>query len=177
MRIPPELELVVPLDKTHDRSLFDCGSAPLNRYLQQQARQDMLRNISVTFVVPDQHQIVRGFYTLCASAIEADELPADVARRLPRYGLLPVTLLGRLAVDKPYHAKGVGQFLLLDALRRSLEHSKSIGAMAIVVHAKDRQAAQFYQQFGFEPFKENPLNTPQNALFLAMQHIASLFSS
>jgi len=56
-------DAVVQLDKTHDRTRFDCGSEPLNRYLQQQARQEMQRHVSVTFVLPDSEQAIRGFYT------------------------------------------------------------------------------------------------------------------
>ena len=112
-----------------------------------------------------------GFYTLSASIIPVDELPPDLMKRLPRYGQLPVTLLGRLAVDRSVGGQGVGEFLLVDALRRSLEAAQQIAAMAVIVDAKDARAESFYRHFDFLPFQQTPLR-----LFLPMGQIARLFS-
>jgi len=167
---------VVPLDKTHNRSRFDCGIEALNRYLQQQARQEMQRHVSVTFVLPDSEQAIRGFYTLSSSSMALEALPDVLAKKLPRYNRLPVTLLGRLAVDKTAQSKGIGQFLLLDALKRSVDNARVIGAMAVIVDAKDQQAEQFYQHFGFLPFQKTPLQNLHSSLLLPMQQVAALFS-
>ena len=69
--------------------------------------------------------------------------------RLPRYPLIPATLLGRLAVDHRYQGQGIGEFLLVDALRRTLLQSAQIAAAAVVVEAIDPRSARFYQHFGF----------------------------
>ena len=90
-----------------------------------------------------------GYYTLSAAVLNADELPPDLAKKLPRYGQLPVTLLGRLAGDQRLRARGMGEFMLLDALHRSLEAAAGIAAMAVVVDAKDESAASFYRHFSF----------------------------
>ena len=79
-------------------------------------------------------------------------IPVGVAKRLPRYPLLPATLLGRLAVDRHHHGQGIGEFLLLDALHRACEHAVDIAAAAVIVDAIDPAAARFYQRFGFMPF-------------------------
>ncbi len=92
-------------------------------------------------------------------------------KRLPRYGRLPVTLLGRLAVERSVGGHGVGEFLLVDALRRSLEAAQQIAAMAVIVDAKDERAESFYRHFDFQPFLQTPLR-----LFLPMGQIAKLFS-
>ena len=99
------------------------------------------------------------------------ELPPKMMKKLPRYGQLPVTLLGRLAVDVSVKGQGIGEFLLIDALRRSLEGAQHIGAMAVVVDAKDPQAERFYQHFNFLPYQLTPLR-----LFLPMGQIAQLFA-
>jgi GNAT superfamily N-acetyltransferase len=172
--LPVDLALtsIVPLEKEHDRSVFDCGNENLNRYLKQQARQDAEKHVAAPFVLLDSSgPIVRGFYTLSASIIPVEELPPDMMKKLPRYGQLPVTLLGRLAVDKTAKGQGVGESLLVDALRRSLEGAQHIGAMAVVVDAKDQQAEAFYKHFDFLPFQVSPLR-----LFLPMRQIAQLFS-
>src|SRR5712672_467752 len=95
---------------------------------------------------------VLGYYTLSSFGIDAGVLPPDVAKKLPRYPLIPATLLGRLAVDEKHHGEGTGEFLLMDALHRSLEQSVQIAAAAVVVEAIDERAARFYQHFGFIPF-------------------------
>jgi GNAT superfamily N-acetyltransferase len=162
---------IVLLGKGHDRSRFACGSEPLDRYLQRQARQDAEKRVAAPFVLvePPSNQ-VRGYYTLSASIITADALPAELAKRLPRYTQLPVTLLGRLAVDQSLRGMGLGEFLLMDALHRSLEAAAEIAAMAVIVDAKDKEAEAFYERFGFIPLQQQPAR-----LFLPMKTVAGLF--
>jgi predicted N-acetyltransferase YhbS len=88
--------------------------------------------------------------------ITADELPDKLAKRLPRYPQLPVILLGGLAVDLSCKGRGLGEFLLMDALRRSAESAADITAMAVVVDAKDAAAASFYEHFGFTQLQQRP---------------------
>ena len=171
MPVSLTLGAIAPLQKAHERSSFDCGNEALNRYLQQQARQDMERHVAATFVLLEDGHIVRGFYSLSASLIPVEELPAALATKLPRYGHLPVTLLGRLAVDRTIGGQGAGQFLLVDALRRSLEGARHVGAMAVIVDAKDGQAEAFYRHFDFLPLQQTPLR-----LFLPMGQVERLFA-
>ena len=165
-------EHVSPLEKAHDRKSFDCGNDDLNRYLREQARQDAEKRVAAPFVLTQSGSSkVLGFYTLSSSIIPVDELPPDLMKRLPRYAQLPVTLLGRLAVDRSVGGQGVGEFLLVDALRRSLEAAQQIAAMAVIVDAKDARAESFYRHFDFQPFQQTPLR-----LFLPMGQIANLFA-
>lgn len=162
---------IEPLGKNHDRDGFSCGSAALDRHLQQQARQDAEKRVAAAFVLtkpPDAR--VLGYYTLSASIVDASDLPNTLAKKLPRYPQLPVTLLGRLAVDQSMKGRGVGQFLLMDALRRGLEAAAGIAAMAVLVDAKDDAAEAFYRHFSFLPLQQHP-----RRLFLPMKYIAGLF--
>ena len=95
------------------------------------------------------------------------DLPDELARKLPRYPQLPVTLLDRLAVDQSTKGQGLGEHLLLDALHRSLAHADQIAAMAVVVDAKDASAATFYRHFGFLTLQAQP-----SRLFLRMRLVA-----
>jgi predicted GNAT family N-acyltransferase len=162
---------VEALGKSHDRSAFTCGSDALDRYLQQQARQDADKRVAASFVLvePPSAQ-VQGYYTLSASVIHVEELPDTLARKLPRYPQLPVTLLGRLAVAAGLNGLGMGQFLLMDALWQSLGAATQIGAMAILVDAKDEVTAAFYARFGFIALQRQP-----GRLFLPMKTVAQLF--
>lgn len=165
-------EHISPLTKTHERKSFDCGHEDLNRYLREQARQDAEKRVAAPFVLtqPNDPKVI-GFYTLSSSIIPVEELPPELMKRLPRYGQLPVTLLGRLAVDRSAGGQGVGEFLLVDALRRSLEAAQQIAAMAVIVDAKNERAESFYRHFDFQPFQQTPLR-----LFLPMTQIAKLFA-
>ena len=113
---------------------------------------------------------VLGFYTLSSSTIALDELPVKLARKLARYPQLPATPLGCLPVDQPAHWMGYGALVLLDALKRGLEAANEIGAMAVIVDAKDDSAVACYAQYGFDPLLEN-----QRRMILRMGDAAQLF--
>ena len=160
------------LRENHDRTDFLCGNASLDRYLKEQAGQDLRRACATPFVLAPErgHTPILGYYTLSSYGIDVGQLPADLAKKLPRYPLIPATLLGRLAVDQRYQGRGIGEFLLVNALRRALVQSAEIAAAAVVVDAIDAGAAKFYQHFGFVTFP-----SIAGRLFLPMKAIASLF--
>ena len=162
---------VEALERRHDRGGFTCGAEALDRYLHQQARQDADKRVAAPFVlVQSPSSRVLGYYTLSASVIRADDLPEELSRKLPRYPQLPVTLLGRLAIDTTLKGQRMGQFLLMDALWRSLDAAAQIAAMAVVVDAKDKAAEAFYAHFGCTPLQQRPAR-----MFLPMKTVASLF--
>jgi GNAT superfamily N-acetyltransferase len=160
------------LHDAHNREDFSCGNASLDRYLKEQAGQDLRRACATPFVLVSTRggPAILGYYTLSSYGIDVGELPPDVAKKLPRYALVPATLLGRLAVDRRYQGRGVGEFLLLDASFRALTPSAEIAAAAVVVDAIDAGAAKFYQRFGFVAFP-----SIAGRLFLPMKTVASLF--
>ncbi|MFZ4076637.1 MAG: GNAT family N-acetyltransferase [Legionellaceae bacterium] len=144
---------IEPLDKKHTKNLFSCGAEALDQYLKIQASQDNKKNVAITYVLTEQDAAhVLGFYTISSIGIFSGELPVELAKRLPRYPVLPGILLGRLAVDKKMKGNKLGAFLLMDALKRSLTVSHQIGIVAVIVHAKDAIAVNFYKHFGFIPF-------------------------
>ena len=166
------LYFVEPLGRHHDRAGFSCGNETLDRYLKEIARQDARRLVAAPFVLIDETapKTILGYTTLSSFSVSLADLPEEVARKLPAYPNVPVTLLGRLAVDHRYQGRGLGTFLLMDALRRAWVESSQIAAVAVVVDAIDKQAVRFYKRFDFIPFPERP-----NRLFLPMKTIAALF--
>ena len=162
---------VTLLDSSHDRTAFDCGVAFLNSYLQQYARQDMQRGIATPYVlVPSTNaREIAGFYTLTATAVKLTDLPEQTAKKLPRYPLVPATLLGRLAVSLNYRGKGLGERLLIDALERSLDASRVVGSAAVIVDAKNASGVRFYERYGFTLLPDQELR-----LFIAMKTIEML---
>lgn len=132
----------------HDRSRFVSGSAALDRYLREQASQDIRRRIATCFVAVDVAAGgIAGFYTLAAASMQIDALAPEITRKLPRYPLVPVALLGRLAVAQGYQGKGLGAALVADALKRCAR--AELGVFALLVDAKDESAQRFYEHFGF----------------------------
>lgn len=156
------------LGPQHDRSGFDSGVEPLDRYFRMQAGQDARKNMAAPFVLVLPDGTVAGYYTLSSTALKLDELPAQVMRKLPHYPLVPATLLGRLAVDRRQQGKGYGRFLLADALFRAVR--SEIAAFAVIVDAKDENARHFYERESFLPFPDQPMK-----LFRPMADIAVLF--
>jgi GNAT superfamily N-acetyltransferase len=159
------------LDKHHDRSAFGCGSEQLDRYLHSTATQDRKRNIAIPYVVFDkERQKIIGYYTLSMSGINLESLPQEVAKKLPRYPVVGVTLLGRLAVGSDYKGCGWGKLLLMDALYRSLSVSQAAGSFAVVVDAIDDEAVSFYERFDFQLFPDQ-----SRKLFRTMANIDQVF--
>jgi GNAT superfamily N-acetyltransferase len=146
---------VALLEGELDRSAFTSGTPPLDRYLREQATQDMRRRVAACFVAMDEEKIA-GFYTLASASVLLNELPASATKKLPRYPTVPAVRMGRLAVDQAYKGQGLGGALLADALDRSLR--SEIAAYALLVDAKDAQAAAFYAHHGFVALPDSPLS-------------------
>lgn len=136
------------LSSAHDRSKFQSGSEPLDRYLREQASQDIKRRVATCFVaIPTGKEQIAGYYTLAATSIALGAVADEIARKLPRYPVVPAALLGRLAVSKDSQGKGLGSALLADALLRTSR--TELGVFAMLVDAKDEYARRFYEHFGF----------------------------
>jgi len=162
-----------PLDKAkHDRAAFFCGKDALDKYIKQQARQDVDARVAAVFVATTDGKTIAGYYTLSQYAVDPGDLPPAVLAKLKtrRYSPLPATLIGRLARANTHKGQGLGELLLMSALERSLVQSREIASMAVVVDAKDDQAIKFYSDYGFIQLPDNP-----NRLFLPMATIELMF--
>jgi GNAT superfamily N-acetyltransferase len=113
---------------------------------------------------------IAGYYTLSAADVALKDMPDDVARRLPRYPVVLVARIGRLAIDRDFQGKRLGAAMLWDAANRSLR--AEMGVFALAVDAKDEQAASFYRHHGFVRLPSQPLK-----LFLPLSTIARAGSS
>lgn len=151
MSAPLRIELLAD----HNRGDFDCGSEPLNDYFRARVGQDTRRRVALCYVaIENDTEAIAGYYTLAACGIQLTDLPAALARKLPRYPTVPAVLIGRLAVDRRYQGKQLGGVLLIDAIDRTCR--SGIAAFAVIVNAKDEKAVGFYRRYGFEPFLDQP---------------------
>jgi ribosomal protein S18 acetylase RimI-like enzyme len=147
---------IVSFDRhTHDCRDFDCGNPYLNRYLKEQAGQDMRRHYAALFVaVDDETGGITGFYTLSSTSIDLTSVPPEMQKRLPKYPKIPGIRIGRLAVSVSAQGRGVGTSLLADAAIRSMTNAAEWTVME--VDAKDDNAVNFYRKIGFCPLKDDP---------------------
>ena len=158
---------LAPLDAAHDRTGFNCGSEPLNRYLREQVTQDIRRRVAACFVALADEQRIAGYYTLASASLLLADLPASTSKKLPRYPTVPAVRMGRLAVDHAFKGQGLGGAFLADALDRAAR--SEIAAFAMIVDAKDEPAAAFYRHHGFIALPDSTLT-----LFLPLATIQCL---
>jgi predicted GNAT family N-acyltransferase len=166
----PKLKIDV-LDKNiHDRRTFSCGVPALDNYLLRQAAQHMEKHAAVVYVAVHGASSIAGYYTLSQFGVNVMELPESLSKRLPRYPIVPATLVGRLAVASAFQGLRLGETLLFDALRRSLDQSVHIASACVVVDAKDMKSTSFYLQYGFVRILDT-----NHRLFLPMETIRRMF--
>ncbi len=158
-----------PLGK-QNRAAFCCGNEKLDRYFLERASRDVRENLAAVFVLlkAGDPESVLGFYTLSALEIEVAEIPLELLKRAGHYKAVGAVLIGRLAVSQEQKGKGLGEVLLIDALRKSLESTRNVAAFAVLVDAKNETAASFYAKYGFIRLREN-------RFFLPMKTIEQLF--
>ena len=147
----------------HDRSDFSCGEPALDRYFRFQVGQDARSLSSKVFVALEADQVA-GFYTMSAAQLQLSELPPEFAKRIPRYPLTPVVLIGRLAVDIRHQGRGLATALLADAARRV--SASDVGAVGLVVDPKNAEAKALYSKLGWRV-----LAGSEGRLFLALQTV------
>lgn len=155
--------------KRHERQNFDCGVEALNNYLKLMANQHSIKDNSRTYLLEDSknaNQII-GFYTLTMVSIDLSLLPKNLQKK--HHNNYSAGLIARLAVDKRYAKKGFGAWLLVEALKKLLMASDTVGFPMIVVDAKEGSST-FYEQFGFTPFIDE-----ENKLFISVADVRASF--
>jgi predicted N-acetyltransferase YhbS len=160
---------IEPIHARHDRTSFSCGERALDLWLKRHALVNDQWGLSKTQVVVRPGEVrVFGFYCLSNFTVQATLIPNS--SNLPQQMPIPCTLLGRLARDVQVQGQGVGEVLMAHALRAAGIASALIGSYAVVVHAKDERAKNFYKRFGFFELLNDPLH-----LFLPMPMIRQLY--
>jgi GNAT superfamily N-acetyltransferase len=144
-----EISTVEPLGKTHDLSHFDCGKhESLNLWLKKYAWHNQANDSARTYVI-HRANVVIGYYTISAGSVSKAAATGRAAQGLANHPV-PISLIGRLAIDKTEQGSGLGKALLKDALLRIEQAADILGIRAVLVHAIDQEARAFYQKFDFE---------------------------
>lgn len=146
---------------------FDCGQPALNQFLQRFALVNQKANSALTYVCCCNGEVV-GFYSLAVGCVDPEAAPNRVLKGLARHPV-PVMILARLAVDQTCQRQGLGRALLKDALLRTAQAADIAGIRALLVHAKDEAARQWYESWGFESSPTDPFH-----LFLLLKDLKAL---
>lgn len=161
----------------YDRDSFDCGEKELNYFIKTKASKHMELGISRTLVLPTLEPLLNGkyeicsFYTIVPSSISRENLPSNLAKKLPFYPI-PVFLLAELAVNSKYHGKSLGKITLIKALKFALEVNTFMKVYAVIVDCLNENAEDFYLKYGFEKLLKYEGRT---RMFLPMKTIENLF--
>ena len=161
---------VILLEKTHDRTKFNCEEKSLTEYITKQVSQDIKKKLAACFVVVNSSNEVIGYYTLTSESLGRESIPSEFQKKVPRNYNAPVILLGRLARDLSQKGTQIGEHLLLDALHRSfIISSENLGTMAVVVDPISQHAIDFYTKYGFIMLPDS------GKMFIPMKTIEKLF--
>jgi len=155
-----------PLAVVHRLDEFACGETALDEWLKRRAMANQLSGASRTFVVADPDDRVFGYYALAAGAVAHQEATDAVRRNMP--DPIPVIVLARLAVDRRTQGDRLGAALLRDAVQRVVAVSENAGVRALLVHALNDRAKQFYEHYGFQASPVHPMT-----LMLRLQAVKS----
>ncbi|WP_372425556.1 GNAT family N-acetyltransferase [Salinarimonas chemoclinalis] len=162
------LRAIEPLRGDHDVETFSCGREALDRFLKRFALTNQKAGSARTFVLCRGASRVIGYYSLTVGSVDPDLVPPRVAKGLARHPV-PVVLLARLAVDSTEQRVGIGSELLQNALLRTLSVADHAGIRALLVHAKDDAARDWYVRYEFEPSPSDPFH-----LFMLLKDIRAL---
>ena len=138
--------------KAYSRVHFSCGKPELDDWLKTQATQQERSGNTRTFLaVSVAERKVVGYYSTTTFRIDGDQHAAEPGTSRGGYAI-PAVLLARMTVDQDHQGQGLGALLLMHAMVEVAKASTSVGFEALVVHALDGDAAQFYRRHGFDWF-------------------------
>lgn len=157
----------VPLDQAHDTRGFGCGEDSLDSWLAEHAHGEIRRGTARVWVWLDATGRVVAYYSLSASKVSREDVPAQIGRGGPRE--IPAVLVGRLALDRSLRGQNLGEVLLADALSRIVDATRTVAARLVVVDALHEKAAAFYERYGFRRIPDS-LRLVQKIADIAASH-------
>lgn len=147
---------VSPLDERHNRSRFKSGVEVVDTWLRKSARQAQDKRLSVTRVLIESPKTIAGYYTLAMGQVNFDELPHDLAKKLPST-LLPILTLAWLGLDERYQGRGLGARLLARALADCHQTGQIMSFVAVLLDCIHPDAKAFYQRYDFVELPGHPM--------------------
>ena len=119
------------LGPQHDRKSFNSEVAPLDRYFREQVSQDVKRRATACYVARETATGGRRLLHDRRRRNPARRHPEPLVKRLPRYPLVPIARMGRLAVDQTHRGKQLGSALLWEAALRAQRSELAVVVLAV----------------------------------------------
>lgn len=166
----PEGYRLERLAKSHPRKAFVCGQEQVDDWLQAKALQNQEKRLSATTVLLDERGAIAGYYTLATGQVDFGDLPAEVAKRLPRR-MLPVAVLAWLGVSTEHQGHGLGGRLLAQALRDCYEAGQTFAFIAVILDCVDDAAKAFYHRYDFTELPGQPYR-----MFLSFRQLEAMMA-
>jgi GNAT superfamily N-acetyltransferase len=135
------------LTGAHDTGAFTCGVPALDEWLRREAERADRQDTARTYVWADEAHRVVAYYSVAPSQVRRDGLPRSASGG---HSVVPAYLLARLALDRSLHGRGLGSYLLFDALEVILRAIEATSGRLVVVDAIDERAVEFYRHHGFQ---------------------------
>ncbi len=164
------LDAIEKLSSRHFVDGFDCGKPALDQFLKRFALVSQHSGATQTYVVCRGTDRVVGYYSLCVGGVDHAEVSDRVRKGLAKHPI-PVMLIARLAVDRSEQGRGLGLALLKNALLRTVQAADIAGIRALLVHAKDDEARQWYLNLDFEASPTDPYH-----LFLLIKDVRAILT-
>lgn len=162
---------VKPLYKGFDATGFDCGKDSLNEWLIKYAWANHASDSAKTFIYEEDKKVL-GYYSLAAGHVHYDQVVIRISAGQPKSGKIPITVICRLAVDKSIKGQKIGTAMLKHALLNCLKAADSVASRAVIVHALDKEAEDFYKRYDFEPSPLDP-----STLMIMMKDLRATFEA
>ncbi len=149
------------LGPQHDRASFVCSREPaLQNYLTDAGRgpRDNDRNISAVHVLLDTQagRKIAGYFAVSNASVIPAAVPAQVAKKLPKYDSWGCVRLGRMARHDDYAGYEIGTILIARAFAAALSISETSGSFAMIVDAKNDTLVEWYSRLAFRPLLDSP---------------------
>jgi GNAT superfamily N-acetyltransferase len=144
------------LNTHHKRTAFSSGVDSVDEWLKKSARQAQEKQLAITKILLKEPNIIAGYYTLAMGQVNFDELPHQMARKLPTT-LLPIVTLAWLGIDKRHQGKGLGERILAQALADCYHTGQIMPFVAVLLDCATASAKTFYQRYDFEELPGHPM--------------------
>ena len=106
---------------------------------------------------------VVGYYALTTGSVLHTDAPTRLTKGTGQFDV-PVVILARLGEDKNYQQQGLGRAIVVDAFRRVDKVADDVGVRAMLIHAEDEDARQFYMNLA--TFDVSPVDPRQLMLLM-----------
>ena len=164
----PEGLTLETLRRGHPRKRFVSGQTKVDDWLKTKALQQQEKRLSATKVLVDSAGEIAGYYTLAIGQVDFGDLPAQIARQLPKR-LLPVAILAWLGVSREHQGQGLGKRLLAQALVDCHQASATFPIVAVILDCVDAAAKAFFRSCDFAELPGH-----SNRLYLSAGQLAAM---